>query len=60
MKYRKYFVIAVFILLLSFFKLDNVLAETKFKICSNLTEGSYLRSTPGGTPIKDDDGNGVF
>lgn len=60
MKYRKYFVIAVFILLLSFFKLDNVLAETKFKICSNLTEGSYLRSTPGGTPIKDVDGNGVF
>lgn len=60
MKYRKYFVIAVFILLLSFFKLDNVLAETKFKICSNLTEASYLRSTPGGTPIKDVDGNGVF
>lgn len=60
MKYRKYFVIAVFILLLSFFKIDNVSASTNFKICNNLTENSYLRSTPGGTTIKDVDGKDIL
>lgn len=60
MKIKKYFIVATFILLLPFLKLENIYAETKFKICNNLTEASYLRSTPGGTPIKDVDGSDVF
>lgn len=60
MKNKRYFIIAMCILLLSFFKLDNVYAATKFKICTNLTEASYLRATPGGTELRDVDGDRVL
>ena len=56
MKYKKYFMMLLVILLLSFFKLENVSASTKFTICRNLTELSYLRSTPGGDYVRDVDG----
>ncbi len=59
MKLRKYTLIVIFVLLLSFFKLDNVYANTTFTTCS-LTENSYLRSTPGGTPLRDVDGGKVI
>ena len=38
MKLKKYFFALTLILLLSFLKLENVSATTKFKICRNLTE----------------------
>ena len=56
MKYKKYFMMLLVILLLSFFKLENVSASTRFTICT-LSEGSYIRNEPGGTPLKDVDGN---
>ena len=56
MKYKKYFMMLLVILLLSFFKLENVSASTRFTICRNLTELSYLRSTPGGDYVRDVDG----
>lgn len=58
MKIRKQLLIVIFILLLSFFKLDNVYANTTFTTCT-VTEGSYLRATPGGTPLRDVD-NSTF
>ncbi len=60
MKLKKYFFALTLILLLSFLKVENVSANTKFKICTNLTEASYLRSTPGGTELKDVDGERVL
>ena len=60
MKYKKYFMMLLIILLLSFFKLENVSASTKFKVCTNLTEASYLRITPGGTELRDVDGERVL
>ena len=56
MKYKKYFMMVLIILLLSFFKIENVSASTKFTICRNLTELSFLRSTPGGDYVRDVDG----
>ena len=60
MKLKKYFFALTLILLLSFLKVENVSASTKFKICRNLTEASYLRATPGGTELRDVDGERVL
>ena len=60
MKFMKYFTTFILILLLSFLGLKNAYASTKFTMCNNLTEPSFLRTTPGGTPIKDVDGKDVL
>lgn len=47
----------IFMCILPFFKIEEVYASTTFTTCT-LTENSYLRATPGGTPLKDvDDGS---
>lgn len=61
MKYRKYFVIAVFILLLSFFKLDNVSASTNFTMARvNATELSVRNAAGSGTRITDTDNQTIW
>lgn len=47
------------IIFLSFMFISNVHANTSFKVCRNLTELSYLRSTPGGDYVRDVDGQPV-
>lgn len=59
MKFIKYTLVLLSVLLLSFFNLESVSAATNFTVCT-LKEGSYLRSTPGGTPLLDVDGDLVL
>lgn len=56
MKIKKFIIVFLITFFLSFIKVDSVFASTKFTVCKNLTEGSYLRSTPGGAIVKDVDG----
>lgn len=60
MKFRKHFFAIFLLLIISFFNIDNVSASTKFKMCNNLTEASYLRSTPNGIELRDVDGQRVL
>lgn len=59
-KFLKIFVRLSFIciLILSFSSVKDVYASTTFKTCT-VNEKSYLRSTPGGTPLTDVDGDMV-
>lgn len=45
-----------FMCILPFFKVRDVYASTTFTTCT-VTEGSYLRNTPGGAPLTDVDGS---
>lgn len=56
---KLYLIICLFVLTIPFFKLEKVYASTTFTTCT-LTENSYLRSTPGGTILKDVDGDNVL
>lgn len=46
----------IFICIIPFFNIKEVQASTTFTTCT-VSEGSYLRATPGGTPLNDVDGS---
>lgn len=61
MKYRKYFFIVAFTILLSFFKLDNAYASTTFTMARiNATELSVRNSPGSGTRITDTDNDTIW
>ena len=55
MKNKFLIIFSIFLMIFSScIKMDSVYANTTFTTCT-LTEGSFLRATPGGTPLRDVD-----
>lgn len=50
---------SIFICILPFLNINVVYADNSFTMCT-LSENSYLRATPGGTPLTDVDGDSVL
>lgn len=57
---KRIFIILTLTIIILPLNIKSVYAQTKFTVCRNLTEDSYIRSTPGGAVVKDVDGNGVL
>ena len=53
---KKLSALLIILIILFMSKISSVYASTTFTTCT-LSEGSYIRNEPGGTPLKDVDGN---